>query len=114
MNQQDQQQFMQLQQQLQTVMMQKEQLETRKQEINNALDEIEDSDDEELYRSVGMLLINKDQDEIEEELNDEVDAIEMKLKSLERKEDQLKEKVQDAQNQMAQGGQGMDGDDVAG
>lgn len=93
-------------------MMQKESLKTRKQEINNALEELDDAaEDEELYHSVGMLLINRDKDDLEEKLNDELESLDMKIKSLERREKKMKDKVQDAQNKIAGG---LDSDDLAG
>lgn len=98
----EQQQFMQLQQQLQNLMLQKENLKTQKQEISKALEALDDIDgDEELYKSVGNLLISRDRDTIEEELSDEQESLDRKIDTLERKENQLKEKVQDAQQKFA-------------
>jgi len=100
---------MQMQQQLQNIMVQKETLKTQKQEVSKALEALDETgDEEELYKAVGELLISRDKDELEEELNDELESLDRKIQSFERKEDQLKEKVQDAQNDMAQGLQGTD------
>lgn len=103
-------QMQQLRQKLQQITMQKETAQTEKQEIERALDELEDDDaDSELYKSVGTILISKDHEELREELEEEKDDLEVRLKSLERKEDQIKEQVQDAQENFAKQVQGGDG-----
>lgn len=104
MDQESQQELMQLQQQLQTVVMQKEELKTKRDDLGAALDEMEDVDtDEDLYKSVGMLLIRRDRDELEEEFADEKERLDMKIQSLEKKEEQLTEQLQEAAGGM--GGQ---------
>lgn len=101
-------QIQQLRQKLQQVTMQKETAQTEKQEVERALEELEEDDDGDVYRSVGTILISKDHDELRDELEEEKDDLEVRLKSLERQEDKIKEKVQDAQsnfaNEMQDGG----------
>ncbi len=97
MDQNQQQELMQAQQQLQTIMVQKEELKTKRDEIQQALDELEESgEDEELYKSIGMLLIRRDRDDIVADLEDDRERLDMKIESLERKEEQLTSKLQDA------------------
>ncbi len=98
MDQQTQQKLMQIQQQLQTVMMRKESLKTQKNEIDRALEELGDGD--ETYRSVGTILIRRDPEDLADELEEEKEDLDMKISSLQRKEDQLKEKLQESQSAM--------------
>lgn len=101
-------QIQQLRQKLQQVTMQKETAQTEKQEVERALEELDEDDDGDVYKSVGTILISKDHDELREELEEKKDDLEVRLKSLDRQEDKIKEKVQDAQsnfaNQMQDGG----------
>lgn len=106
MSQEEQQKLMQIQQQLQTIVMQKETLNTERDGIENALQELEEGGDEEIYRSVGDLLIKRDRDEVVDDLEEEKESLDMKIQSLERKEGQLKEKLQESQDALMGDGSG--------
>ena len=90
-------QFQQLQQQLQTVSTQKVQMDAQKKEIERTLEELAKAKDD-IYRSVGSLLIKVDDREaLKAELTDATETIDVRLKAMERQEKTLREKYQSLQ-----------------
>ena len=81
----------------------------RSRELEKALEEIEKSDD--IYRTVGPVLIKVEKNKIKDELDDEKEETDIKLKTLETQEDRIKEKIKGIQEKfesqshmMGQGG----------
>jgi len=87
-------QYQQLQQQLQMVMAQKNQYSLQLDEVQRSLDELaKTGPDTPTYRNVGSLLIKVEKlDDLKKELDENKDTLGIKIKSLERQENQLKER----------------------
>jgi prefoldin beta subunit len=87
-------QYQQIQQQLQMVMAQKGQYSMQLEEVERSLEELgKAGPDTPTYRNVGALLIRVEKlDELKKELEESRDTLGIKIKSMERQENQLKER----------------------
>jgi len=95
-------QFQQLQQQLQTVVSQKFQMEAQLREVNNTLEELGKVDDDTpIFRNVGSLLIKaNDKESVVTEMEEDKETLEIRVKTLNRQEKQMREKFQSMQEQI--------------
>lgn len=84
-------------QQLQNVMMQKQALIIQSKEIEKALEEISKEDTQEVYSSVGPILVKADKDKLKKELEEEKEEMELKVKTLEKQEARLKSLLKEGQ-----------------
>jgi prefoldin beta subunit len=85
------------QQQMQTVMMQKESLSIQKMELEKALEELKKATSEDVYKAVGPILIKSTKKDLDKELAEKNETIELRLKSLQKQEDRIKEKLKEVQ-----------------
>jgi prefoldin beta subunit len=87
-------QYQQIQQQLQMIMAQRNQYSLQLEEVERALDELGKAKPETpIFRNVGSLLIKVDKlDDLKKELDEMKDTLGIKVKSMERQENQLKER----------------------
>lgn len=101
-------QFQQLTQQIQMVTTQKIQLEAQLKELERTISELEKvTDDSAVYRNVGSLLIQvKDKAALINELKEQKETAEVRVKTLERQDKHLRERHQSLQQQIAQALQG--------
>ncbi len=83
-------------QHLQTIMMQRQAMSIQGKEIESALESIENSQDD-IYKSVGPILVKISKENIKKELTEEKEDIDLKLGALERQEKKVKEKVKEIQ-----------------
>ena len=91
----------QIQQQLQTILQQKAQYEMAIREANCAKEEITDSpEDAVMYLSVGTVMMQKKKEVIDAKLNEKVETLELRVKSLEKQEKMLQDKFEQLQNQI--------------
>lgn len=81
-----------IEQSLQALMMQKQQLQAQVQEIDSALEEL--SKTEKAYRIVGNIMVLSSKDELTGDLRTKKETAELRIKSIERQEGQLKEKAE--------------------
>jgi len=88
------------QQQMQNVLIQKESLSLQNLDINNALKELEKSKEDDVYKAVGPILIKSNKKDLEKELKERKETIEIRLKSLEKQEAKLKEKLEEGQKKI--------------
>ena len=94
-------QLQQLQQQLQMVVTQKVQLENSLKETENAIQEVEKvSDDTPIFKTVGTILVKTSKEEILKELKEKKDTFEIRIRTLERQEEKLKERLQELQKKI--------------
>jgi len=96
-------QLQQLQQQLQAILSQKFQIEAQLRETERTMEELEKTpDDHTIYKNVGSLLIKvKDKETIKGELQEEKETLEVRVKTLDRQEKQLRERYQGLQEQLS-------------
>lgn len=85
------------QQQMQTVMMQRESLSIQNIELDKALEELKKATTDEVYKAVGPILIKSTRKELESELTEKKEASELRLKSLQKQEERIREKLKDVQ-----------------
>ena len=85
------------QQQMQTVMMQKENLSSQSMDADKALEELKKATSDEVYKAVGPILIKSTRKDLELELSEKKETIELRLKSLQKQEDRLKDKLSENQ-----------------
>ena len=82
-----------LEQNLQNLFLQKQSFQIEFSEIQSALKEIENSGDE-VYKMVGQLMIKSDKVKLKEELLNKEKFFELKMKTIEKQEDSLTEKLE--------------------
>lgn len=87
--------FLVLQQQYQTVIVEIETLKLRDKEINETLEELQNTEKNEVYKLVGNVLVKKTKDEIIKELNEEKELIELRFKNLEKQKQKIEEKLEE-------------------
>jgi len=91
----------QLQQQLQTILQQKAQYELAVREAKRAQEEISDSpEDAVMYLSVGTVMMQKKKEVVNAKLNEKVETLELRIKSLEKQEKMLQGKFEQLQAQI--------------
>jgi prefoldin beta subunit len=89
------------QQQIQTIAIQKESLNMQNMEIERALEELKKvAEKEEVYRAVGPMLIKSTKKDLEKDLGEKKETISVRLKSLEKQDDKLKEKMRETQKKL--------------
>ncbi len=89
------------QQQYQATALQKESLSIQRLEIEKALEELEKAgENEEVYKAVGPILVRSKKAELTKELKEKKDIFELRLKSLEKQEEKLREKLKEGQEKL--------------
>jgi len=81
------------QQQIQGIAIQKETFSMQLIEITKALDELEKSKGDGLYKVSGPILIKSEKGELKKELEEKKELISVKLKTLEKSEQRIKERI---------------------
>lgn len=90
--------FQSSQQKLQALMSQKMQTDMLIKETGRTLTALEKlPESEKVYKAVGRVLISSDKKSIESELSESKETLDLRIKSLERQEEMLKQKVSDMQ-----------------
>ncbi len=93
------------QQSLQTVAQQAEETQNELNGVEKALEELKESEGQ-VYKSVGELLVERDRDDLEDELEESKEDLGIRLKGLNRKEEKLRKKIQENQEKFSQNFQG--------
>ncbi len=81
------------QQQMQGILTQKEIMSTQLVEIEKAIDELGKTKEKQVYRISGPILIKSSKSEVKKDLEEKKNLIAMRVKSLEKSEDKIKEKM---------------------
>ncbi|MBI4163359.1 MAG: prefoldin subunit beta [Candidatus Aenigmarchaeota archaeon] len=82
------------QQQLQNVVAQKEAFNMQLMEIKRAVEELENVK-EDVYKVAGPILVKSDPKAVKKELEEKVELIDLRLKTLEKGEEKLKKQIED-------------------
>ena len=91
-------QFQQLQQQAQAVTVQKQNVDIQIQETESALDELKKTDSNaEVYKTAGNLLIKVPRDEVNGELEEKLETLKLREKTMARQEERVMKKLQEMQ-----------------
>ncbi|MFO8110680.1 MAG: prefoldin subunit beta [Thermoplasmata archaeon] len=102
----------QMQQQLQNVISQKQQLDMKSGDVDRALEELRKLDDDTpIFRNLGgdLLVKVKDRKELIEDLEDELETLNVRVKSLSRQEEKLRKNFQELQQELTSKLSGMQG-----
>ncbi|MEW5937108.1 MAG: prefoldin subunit beta [Candidatus Thermoplasmatota archaeon] len=93
--------FQQLQQQVQYVAAQRIQLTAQMKETERALEELGKQKEGTVYRSIGSLLVKvEDLAGLKKELEDQKEAMEIRIRTMERQEKHLREQYQEMQSSL--------------
>ena|SRR3989344_4194573 len=84
-------------QQLQIVMSQKQSLMIQNKELERALEEIDKLKDEDIFKSVGPILVKTKKADIKKEMEENKEDNEIKLKTMETQEKKLKDRIKEGQ-----------------
>ncbi len=87
-----------LEQSMQTLMMQKQQFQLQQVEIESALKELENVN--EAYKIVGNIMVLSKKDDLKTDLNSKKEVVELRIKNMEKQENQLREKASKLQNEV--------------
>jgi prefoldin beta subunit len=88
------------QQQLQSVVMQKENLKLQDLEIDKALEELQASKEKTAYKITGSVMVSKPTEDIIADLKETKEAISIRVKSFEKTEAKITEKLKELQEKL--------------
>src|SRR3989338_1822946 len=84
-------------QQLQTIMIQKQGVMIQNREIESALEYLEKMQGDEVYKTVGPILVKAGKESIKKELEESREELDLKIKALQNHEKRVKEKLKESQ-----------------
>ncbi len=87
-----------LEQSMQSLLMQKQQFQMQQVELESALKELENVD--EAYKIVGNIMVLSKKSDLKEDLNSKKEIIELRIKTLEKQENQFREKASKLQSEI--------------
>ncbi len=93
-------QFQAYQQQLQTILIQKESLRLQNLEIEKALEELEKTKEKKAFKIAGQIMVLKSVEELKKELKELKENTELRIKSLEKSEERISEKLKNLQKEI--------------
>jgi prefoldin beta subunit len=85
-------------QNLQGFLMQKHGIQSQLIEVESALKELETTDTS--YKIIGNIMVKAKKEDLKKDLGQKKEVLELKLKSLEKQEDRIKEKAQKTQSEV--------------
>ena len=88
-----------LEQNIQNFLMQKQTFQTQLIEVDNALEEINKTT-EKTYKIVGNIMISVDKEILKKELTEKKEVLDLRIKTIEKQENQLKEKASNLQSEV--------------
>ena len=87
-----------MEQSMQSLSMQKQQFQLQQVEVESAMKELENVD--EAYKIVGNIMVLSKKTDIREELNSKKEIIELRIKSLEKQENHMRDKASKLQSEI--------------
>lgn len=93
-------QFQQYQQQLQALSIQKETMQFQLMEIERALEELNKTENKNAYKITGQIMVSKPVEELKKELEEGKEAIEIRIKSLEKTGDRITSKMKELESDL--------------
>jgi prefoldin beta subunit len=93
-------QFQTYQQQLQSILIQKENFKLQNMEIDKALEELKSSNQEKAYKITGNIMVSKPVSELKKELEENKEAIDIRIQSLEKTEEKVNNKLKELQEKL--------------
>ena len=87
-----------LEQNMQNFLMQKQQFQSQLIELNSALEELDKS--ETSYKIVGNIMVRSNKDDLKKDIESKKEMAELRISSIEKQENELKEKAQSLQKEV--------------
>lgn len=87
-----------IEQELQSFLMQKQNFQAQLVEIDSALKELDTSD--EAYKIVGNIMVKSKKDDLVKDLKSKKEMVELRIKTIEKQENQIKEKANKIQTEV--------------
>ncbi|MDD5087023.1 MAG: prefoldin subunit beta [Candidatus Nanoarchaeia archaeon] len=87
-----------MEQSMQQFLMQRQNFQSQLAEIDSALKELKKS--KEAYKIIGNIMVLSDNEELEKELASKKETAELRIKTIEKQEQKLREKAEDMQKQV--------------
>ncbi len=85
-------------QSMQSLLMQKQQFQSKLVEIDSALAELDKAKD--AYKIVANIMVSSDKDELKKELSSKKESSELRIKTIEKQEQRIKEKAEKLQSEV--------------
>ena len=98
-----------LQQQLQHIMAQKEAVGVQVLEMKKAIEELENSNEKEVYKIAGPILIKSQRTGVLKEIREKDETFGLRLKSLEKEEKRIKLKIEEMREKLVKNMKGSPG-----
>lgn len=95
------QQMQMIEQSLQNLLMQKQQFQMQQVEVESALNELEKVN--EAYKIVGNIMVASKKADLKQELNSKKEVVELRIKTMQKQEDQMRDKASKLQNEVLKG-----------
>jgi len=89
-----------LQQELQALMSQKGTFTMELGDVKRALDETEKTDEKEVYKISGSILIKSDIEKVKKDLEEKKELVEIRLSAIEKRESRIKEKIDELKEKL--------------
>lgn len=80
---------------------QKQQVELQLAEVDAALEAMKDVKDDKVYKTVGPIMVRLDRTKVESELKNTKELLELRIKTLEKQEDKVKNKMNELNEQIS-------------
>ncbi len=95
--------FQNYQQQLQTIVIQKESLKLQSLEVGKAIEELQKTTQKTAFKITGSIMISKPVEELKKDLEEVNESIGLKVKSLEKSEERINNKLKELQTKLQEG-----------
>jgi prefoldin beta subunit len=95
--------FQNYQQQLQTIVIQKESLKLQSLEVDKAIEELHKTAQKTAFKITGSIMISKPVEELKKDLEEAKESIGLKIKSLEKSEERVNNKLKELQTKLQEG-----------
>jgi prefoldin beta subunit len=92
--------FQNYQQELQSIVIQKESLRLQSVEVDKALEELQKTNQKTAFKITGNIMISKPVEEIKKDLEEIKESIGLKIKSLEKSEERVSNKLKELQTKL--------------
>ena len=93
-------QFQTYQQQLQSILIQKESIKLQVMEMDKAMEELSNTKQDSAYKVTGNIMVSKAIPELKKELEENKEALDIRVKSLEKTEEKINSKLKELQGKL--------------